>query len=117
VGILQARVKAVRDGDFGPATTKKVEAFQKRFGLVADGIVGPDTWGAVLQGPDIRKGNVSARVRLVQLIVGVPNDGRFGDRTALALKKVQRYLGETTTGVFGKGTRLAVTKFWKKQEK
>ena len=32
------------DGDFGPVTQRAVEAFQRREGLVADGIVGRLTW-------------------------------------------------------------------------
>ncbi|MCA3011292.1 MAG: peptidoglycan-binding protein [Myxococcaceae bacterium] len=33
------------DGDFGPRTLAAVRAYQRRFGLTLDGIVGPQTWG------------------------------------------------------------------------
>jgi peptidoglycan hydrolase-like protein with peptidoglycan-binding domain len=33
------------DGAFGPKTKAAVVEFQRRSGLVADGIVGPKTWG------------------------------------------------------------------------
>ena len=36
------------DGDFGPATQSAVKAFQRRNGLDADGIIGPETWAALL---------------------------------------------------------------------
>ena len=32
------------DGIYGPATENAVQAFQRLFGLTADGIVGPRTW-------------------------------------------------------------------------
>ncbi|GMA63463.1 peptidoglycan-binding protein [Alicyclobacillus fastidiosus] len=36
------------DGDFGPMTRSGVETFQRAHGLTVDGIVGPETWGAIL---------------------------------------------------------------------
>ena len=36
------------DGDFGPKTTAAVKQFQKANGLTQDGIVGVNTWSAIL---------------------------------------------------------------------
>lgn len=36
------------DGDFGPATKSATLAFQRRNNLQADGIIGPQTWAALL---------------------------------------------------------------------
>jgi V8-like Glu-specific endopeptidase len=38
----------VMDGDFGPKTHAMVVAFQRKKGLTVDGVVGPQTWGALL---------------------------------------------------------------------
>lgn len=37
------------DGIFGPGTQSAVRSFQKRHGLVVDGIVGPKTWAELLK--------------------------------------------------------------------
>lgn len=37
------------DGIFGPGTQSCVRAYQKKHGLVVDGIVGPKTWGELLK--------------------------------------------------------------------
>jgi peptidoglycan hydrolase-like protein with peptidoglycan-binding domain len=39
------------DGNFGPRTKTAVQAFQKRVGLVVDGIVGDRTWQALSKVP------------------------------------------------------------------
>lgn len=44
---LQAALKIVMDGDFGPATKAAVIAFQKKHGLYPDGVVGRNSWAAL----------------------------------------------------------------------
>lgn len=45
----EALPKYGADGDFGSETLKAVKSFQKKNGLVVDGIVGPKTWNALIK--------------------------------------------------------------------
>lgn len=47
VKIIQKAVGVKDDGDFGGITEAAVRRFQRREGLVPDGIVGPKTWAAL----------------------------------------------------------------------
>lgn len=47
VKLAQARLGIADDGRFGKGTLKAIRDFQSAHGLVADGIVGPKTWGAL----------------------------------------------------------------------
>jgi hypothetical protein len=44
---LQEFLKITADGDFGPKTQSAVKSWQKAHGLLADGIVGKNTWAAM----------------------------------------------------------------------
>ena len=44
VKLIQARIGARPDGDFGPVTERRVKEWQQAHGLLADGIVGRVTW-------------------------------------------------------------------------
>ena len=48
VRYIQYRVRCTVDGIFGRKTVLAVIAWQKKNGLVADGIVGPATWGKLI---------------------------------------------------------------------
>ena len=110
VGAIQWRVGAVRDGIFGKGTEKAVRAFQKKRGLTVDGIVGPRTWVAALYGKDaVSPGDKgTARVLLVQLIVGADADAIYGAGTRARVENVQRYLGVDADGYVGRDTRRAL---------
>lgn len=44
VKLVQAKVGATPDGDFGLVTERRVKDWQSQNGLLADGVVGPVTW-------------------------------------------------------------------------
>ncbi|MBD2020394.1 peptidoglycan-binding protein, partial [Leptolyngbya sp. FACHB-36] len=45
IGVFEGAI----DGVFGAETQTAVRAAQRRFGLEADGVVGPSTWSALLR--------------------------------------------------------------------
>lgn len=47
--ILQAQVRVLKDGDFGPFTERGVKIYQQKLGLLVDGIVGPQTWERIVR--------------------------------------------------------------------
>lgn len=91
--LLQARNSSVTaDGVFGSATATAVRSFQAANGLGQDGVIGAQTWGALVQ--TVRPGSTGPAVRAVQV----------------QLNKKRR-LGLTVDGVFGSGTEAAVRSF------
>ena len=119
------------DGVYGTGTANTVRAFQRKYGLTVDGVVGRDTWTELYDqfrsiqsdngtpnaypGTALREGASGQNVRLVQFwlkiartvypsLSNVTVDGRFGSATAAAVRRFQTYFGLTSDGVVGRTT-------------
>ena len=87
------------DGMFGPITQAGVEAFQTSKGMIANGIVSPQTWSALII--QVKKGSNGDAVRGVQeefqFRAGEPGkglkvDGMFGPETDSTVRGFQHAL-------------------------
>jgi GH25 family lysozyme M1 (1,4-beta-N-acetylmuramidase) len=99
------------DGEFGPATHTATVSFQSGHGLTADGIVGPNTWQALVV--TTQAGDSGPAVRAVQAELNahgatLPVDGQFSDATRTAVITFQTSNKLTADGVIGPSTWQAL---------
>ena len=90
------------DGVFGAVTRNAVIAFQQDTGLVADGVIGDDTWKRMPADPDtplLRRGGAGSAVSGLQK--GLL---KFGPRTEAAVKAYQAQHALPDDGVVGPRT-------------
>lgn len=110
-------------GTFGERTETAVRAFQTLRGLAVDGIVGPDTWRALVESawalgdrvlylrtPNLRGDDVrDLQDRLMTLGFDAWRvDGIFGERTLRAVREFQRNVGIQADGLVAEETVRAL---------
>jgi peptidoglycan hydrolase-like protein with peptidoglycan-binding domain len=105
------------DGIFGAQTRAAVVAFQNQSGLNPDGIVGPLTWSALIQGAQVQEGSTSQAVRAAQALLrnkfgyNIDVDGIFGPQTESATRNFQTAHGLLVDGIIGPQTWQALVAF------
>jgi peptidoglycan hydrolase-like protein with peptidoglycan-binding domain len=106
------------DGIFGPVTNAAVQQFQQDNNLTVDGIVGPQTWGALggdqPEPPTLAQGSNGSDVESLQTALNEGRgdfspdtdpplvvDGDFGPKTAAEVTGTQQMGSITADGIVG----------------
>ncbi|MGD1712144.1 peptidoglycan-binding domain-containing protein [Dapis sp. BLCC M172] len=102
----------VADGIFGVSTDAAVKQFQKDRNLTVDGVVGSQTWEALLP-PTIGRGSRGDDVERLQIILNemgysLVGDGIFGSNTEAVVKEFQKNSRLEVDGIVGSLTWYAL---------
>lgn len=102
----------VEDGIFGVRTDAAVKQFQKDRSLRVDGVVGPQTWKALLP-PTLSRGSRGNDVERLQMTLNEMGyslviDGIFGPNTEAAVKGFQKNSHLEVDGIVGPLTWYAL---------
>ena len=101
----QGYTNLVADGTFGTETQAKVKNFQNKNGIEEEGVVGQETWEALIV--KVSQGNNGDAVKAVQFLLAkkygysLEVDGIFGPLTVEAVKSFQSKQGLTADGIVG----------------
>jgi peptidoglycan hydrolase-like protein with peptidoglycan-binding domain len=103
------------DGTFGPKTRASVINFQNQEGLTPDGIVGQQTWSALIEGALVKQGSQGDTTRAVQTLLkfkfgneALVVDGNFGPYTDEAVRRFQECHYLINDGIVGPQTWQAL---------
>lgn len=118
-GFLEPGCAELAGAEFGEGTDRAVREFQQVKGLRADGMVGPDTWPALvdasralgsrflyLREPPLRGDDVTDLKRRLNSLgfYSGKEHGIFDKATAVAVEQFQRNSGLPADGIVGTGT-------------
>lgn len=106
--LVQAGRSVELDGRFGPGTETAVRAVQQARGLLVDGIVGEQTWLALIK--EVQSGSQGGAVSAVQYLLknrygqSLDVTGQFGPTTEARLETFQGSVCLERTGIVGRFT-------------
>ncbi len=111
---VQYKLKLKTTGHFDNATYQAVKRFEARKGIIVDGIVGPQTWGALSAAsnnpypcpsrPLLRKGSTGTCVKHVQYKLKLKTTGHFDNATYQAVKRFEAQKEVPVNGIVGPQT-------------